>query len=353
MIRAFSKWRLKWPGDGGQRRLPRRVFLASAFGCLLRAQKAEVSEFDFSLLDDWLTPTDLFFVREHFPAPKVSAHGWKLPVGGAVAAPFEISYEDLLAQPRRALPVTIECAENPVGGGLVSQARWEGVSLAALLEKAQPRAGARFVRLRGADGNYARSVPLAKARHADTLLALRMNGEPLPASHGFPVRAVVPGWYGMDSVKWLQSVEVLTEEDASPFMARSYLRDLRSAPAPETITAMNVKSAFSRPLNGAILVGRRFLVRGAAWAGENRVRQVEVSVDGRRTWQRARFEGPAPQPYTWVYWAYDWKIAGPGEYELAVRATDDHDRRQPAERPFERRDDYELNWYQTVRVTVT
>src|SRR5258706_8130059 len=199
------------------------MLLASAFACGLRAQKAEVSSFDFSLLDEWNTPVDLFFVREHFPAPSVSSAGWKLSLGGAVATPLEISFDDLAAQPRKALPVTTECAENPIAGGLVSHAEWSGVSLASLLAKTRPRAEARFVRLSGADG-FSRSIPIEKAMHPDTLIAHSMNGEKLPVNHGFPVRAVIPGWYGMDSVKWLRSVEVLTGD--AP--AQGYLRQVRS-----------------------------------------------------------------------------------------------------------------------------
>ncbi len=217
MTRAFYRWPSKWLGDGGRLRLSRRVLLASAFAPLLRGQKAEVSEFDFSLLDERLTPTDLFFVREHFPAPRVSAPAWKLAVRGAVSAPFEISHEELLALPRQSLDATMECAENAVGGGLVSTARWEGPGLAALLARAKPDPAAIFVRLRGADNEYARSIPISKAVHPATLIAHHMNGDPLPPAHGAPARAIVPGWYGMDSVKWLQTIEALPAPDHSPF----------------------------------------------------------------------------------------------------------------------------------------
>ena len=114
MTRESCKWLSKWPGDGGQLGLSRRALLASAFAPLVRGQKAEVSEFDFSLLEGRLTPNDLFFVREHFPAPRVSTAAWRLAVGGAVGAGFEISHEELLALPRKSLEVTIECAENGV-----------------------------------------------------------------------------------------------------------------------------------------------------------------------------------------------------------------------------------------------
>lgn len=306
--------------------------------------QAETSEFDLSLLDQWLTPQDLFFVREHFPAPAVSVHGWKLSVAGAVDAPFEILYDDLVQQERRVLPATLECAENPVGGGLVSTAEWTGVSLASLVEKARPRPEGRFVRLTGADG-FTRTLPLAKALHADTLVAWGMNGNKLPGNHGFPLRALVPGWYGMSSVKWLRAVEVTDREDTS----EAYRRRLRSLLAgvrvAEPVGAVEVKSVFSRPLEGAILTGRRFVVRGAAWAGEKQVQTVEVSADGGKSWGRAGL-GKAV-PYTWVLWEYEWKIPGAGEYELVVRADG-----QPSERASERADEYEQNSWQRIRVTV-
>ncbi len=345
----------------------RRGFLVRSFiGCtgLFHAprawgqgRKSEISSFDLSLLDDWLTPSALFFVRDHFPAPAVSSHDWKLSVSGAVGASFEISYDDLLRQPRKVLAVTLECAENPAGGGLVSHAEWGGVSLAGLLEKAHPQPEARHVRFRGADG-YIRAIPMAKAMHPDTLLALNMNGERLPPAHGFPVRAVIPGWYGMDSVKWLQAIEVLDREESAP-VAQAYRRRVRSllfgVREADPITAMDVKSVFSRPSDGAILIKRRFTIRGAAWAGEKRVQAVEVSSNGGKSWEAARLSPvgpPTPQPYAWVHWEYNWKIPGPGAYELACRATDESGRVQPAERPAERVDDYELNAWQWVRVTV-
>src|SRR5206468_3324474 len=130
-----------------------------------------------------------------------------------------------------------------------------------LLARASPGAEARFVKLSGADG-FSRAIPLEKAMHPDTLIAHNMNGEKLRVKHGFPLRAVVPGWYGMDSVKWLRSVEVL----AGDIPAQSYFRQVRSLLAgarPDgPVTAMNVKAAFSRPLDGAILTGRRFAVHG-------------------------------------------------------------------------------------------
>lgn len=346
MTHASYKWPSKWPGDRGRRwRLSRRAFLGGWLAAAASAQRPEVSAFDLSLLEDWVTPTELFFVREHFPAPSVSSAGWKLSVSGV-----DFPYDELLSLPRKTLPATIECAENPVGGGLVSHAEWTGVSLALLLEKVQT-GSASYVRLSGADG-FARSIPLTKAMHPDTLIAYNMNGARLPENHGFPLRAVIPGWYGMDSIKWLRRVEFLDGEDAN----QGYVRQIRSLLAGTRpagpVTAMRIKSAFSRPVDGAILVGRQFPVRGAAWAGENRVRQVEISTDGGKQWQPARLGGE-PQPYAWVHWSYEWKIPRPGQYELAVRAADEQGRSQPPEREPDRLDDYERNAWQIIQVTVT
>lgn len=330
-----------------------------------KTRKAEISSFDFSLLDDWLNPNDLFFIREHFPAPAPALSQWRLSIGGAVANPFDVNYDEVLQQPRKSLAVTLECAENPVGGGLVGNAEWTGVSLALLLEKARPLPAAGFVRLSGADRDptggacYARTIPLSKELHADTLLAHRMNGEKLPDAHGFPLRAVVPGWYGMNSVKWLQKIELLTERGKDLVPEHSYLRRTRlpgsGQVVTEPVTAMNVKAVFSRPLDGAILVGRRFVVRGAAWAGENRVERVEVSTNGGSTWHDALVNTPGqpgPQAYSWVLWEFDWRIPASGRYELVVRATDEQRRTQPAIRPAGKLDEYEETTYQKVQCTV-
>lgn len=337
-----SRCDLSFEGAGGV--CSRRAFLALPWA-QMAARKAETSAFDLSLLDEGATPNDLFFVREHFPAPAVAQQNWKLAVGGAVENPFELSYDELVAEPRKSLGVTLECAENPAGGGLVSHAEWSGSSLAALVDRARPRGEARLVRLRGADGDYARSIPIEKARHPATLLAHRMNGERLPPAHGFPLRAVIPGWYGMDSVKWLTHIELLAGPDHNAFPYVRRVRSLLGERIAGPVTAMQVKSVFARPQDGAILVGRRFTIRGAAWAGENRVQAVEVSTDGGESWHAARVGDT--EPYAWVRWEYEWKIPRPGEYKLMVRAAG-----QPGERPADRIDDYEQNGWQTVGVRV-
>ena len=340
MTHESYKWRSRLPGDAAG--LTRRAFLAAT------AAGVEVSPFDLSLLDTGVTPAELFFVREHFAVPSVDPLTWKLAVTGAVATPLSIPHAEFVKLQRRTLPVTIECAENAAGGGLVSHAEWEGIPLAAILSQATPHGDAMFVGLIGADG-FTRILPLDKANHADTLLAFRMNGESLPAQHGAPVRAIVPGWYGVVSIKWLERIEVLAVAPE----AKDYLRRTRSLLAGvttgEPVTRSVVKSIFSRPLDGAILYRRRFTLRGAAWAGENMVRAVEVSTDGGRSWAPAKLAPPVG--YAWTHWSFEWKIPSHGRFDLAVRATDDAGVTQPAERDSARADDYEQNHWQRITVT--
>jgi DMSO/TMAO reductase YedYZ molybdopterin-dependent catalytic subunit len=349
-IRESYKWPSKSPGDGGG--LSRRVLLLGAAGSL-HAQKAEITAFDLSLSDEPSVPNELFFVHDHFAQPAgLSSAGWRLEVTGAVGTPVSPSFDDLTSLPRKVLPVALECAENPVGGGLVSQAEWSGCGMAEVLAKAQPSSDARFVRLSGAD-TFSHTIPLAKALHPDTLLATAMNGEKLPQPHGFPLRALIPGWYGMASVKWLNRIEVLKDEPPAPGyrrQTRSLLAGLRDE---DPVTAGGVKSVFSRPLDGAILTRRgKFIVRGLAWAGERPVRTVELTADGGKTWHPARLDGKAA-PYAWTRWSWDWTVAAAGEFALTARATDDQSRQQPAERTPNRVDNYEWDAWQSVRVTVS
>ena len=354
-IRESCNLRSNSSSDTGRHRVSRReLVLRSIAGVVwplapraLGGQptpQPEISRFDLSLLNDWTTPNPFFFIREHSPTPKIPAGEWIVSVGGAVEAPFEIPVSELTAQPNRDLAVTLECAENPVGGGLVSHAEWTGVSLAELLDRAVLRPEGRFVRFTGQDG-FIRSIPLEKATHADTLLAYRMNREKLPLMHGGPLRALISGWYGMDSVKWLRKVEVVADGKND-----SYLRRTRAGET-EPITKMNVKAAFARPVDGAVIFRRSFLARGAAWAGESKVQVVEFSSDGGTSWQRARLLDAA-QAYAWVRWEYDWQIPSRGEFSLVVRVTDDAGRSQPAKSDPGRVDQYEQNTYHRVRVTV-
>ncbi len=315
------------------------------------------------------TPTHDHYRRNHFPYPQVDAAGWRLQVGGAVRTPLSLGLEELRRMEQHRLSVVLECAGHrrteyvpPITGvqwktGALGQAAWAGLALRDLLQQAGLQDGAVEVVLHGADRGpfkgvegehtFSRSLPLAKALHPDTLLAYAMNGEPLPREHGAPLRAIVPGWYAMDSVKWLTRVEVVRQPFRGPFQELDY----RFQPEGETgigrrLDRIPISSLILEPLEGTELKAGTFLLRGIAWGGENGVRQVEVSTGG--GWQPAVL-GPDPGPYQKRDWSLEVTLA-PGRYALASRATDGAGAVQP-ERPTWNRRGYGNNSVHRVQVT--
>lgn len=355
----------------------RREFLLKAFAsasvasgylkaqaALLRGNTGATPDVFAMLADpvvkELLTPNIDFFVRNHFATPTINADKWNLEITGLVSSPAKFSYSDLLLMSSLRRPATIECAGNRSGGAGVGTAAWSGVPLAELLKQAGVRSGASTVVLHGADSgggetlppgtHYARGIPLERAVDPSTLLAYEMNGEPLPADHGFPLRAVVPGWYGMDSVKWLTRIEVLGQPFDGYFQKEEYVA-LTSGGGRTPVTRMQVSSKFLRPSEGEEIRDKTYHVEGVAWAGERKVAKVEVRVDPGGAWQSADLATPSAV-MVWTHFSYDWKIVHPGEYTLQVRATDDEGRTQPDVRDPDRKDAYELNTPARVRVNV-
>jgi DMSO/TMAO reductase YedYZ molybdopterin-dependent catalytic subunit len=358
------------PGDPPN---PRRRFLAQmaalplAFGALrLRfAQQPPITSpqspnsraFNFAALDRWITPNDEFFVRSHFGVPKLDAPPFVVKVTGLVERERRLTLEELLRLPAQEAVVTLECAGNLVGWGGVSNARWTGVRLSELLKVAGLSSDAREVVLVGADGGtdqeaggiavdaYARSIPLNKAMEATTLLVFKMNGEPLPAAHGGPLRALVSGWYGMDSVKWLKQIVVGREPFAGFYQARRYYEARRSGDATTRgpLGAMRLKSQIARPINEAQLPLAPVIISGAAWCGDADVSRVEVTTNGGRTWQAARLAAEHA-PLAWRLWSYDWQPSTAGNYVIAARAYDMRGRTQPVERDPQIITPYANNW---------
>ena len=312
-----------------------------------------------------LTSNTDFFVRDHFGTGMLDPSTWKLSFSGAVRNPFEITLRDLVGLPRRALTVTLECAGNPVGGGMVGTATWVGVQLGRLLERADPAPGVSIIRLVGADQGtpaqdsslpvhgFTRSIPLAKAQNPDTLLAYQMNGDPLPVKHGYPLRAIVPGWYGMDSVKWLVRVVALKREDINFYSDAEYVAGRVAVVGADwqPVTRMRVKSAIIRPQEGDVLPLGPYQITGIAWAGGRTVASVEVSTDDGESWATADIQTEA-KPYSWVFWSYSWLPRTREGYTILARATDSGGSRQPAAADPLRLDDYEQNWYQSVQCEV-
>ncbi|HMG04022.1 MAG TPA: sulfite oxidase [Chthoniobacterales bacterium] len=329
-------------------------------GLIVREHEPLNLEMPFSTLSGYTTPNESFYVRCHFPVPEISAADWRLKIGGEVEAPFELNHEELLGMESRTIAATLECAGNnrdflepkvkgvQWGLGAVGNASWTGVPLSALLERAQVKSGAVEVILEGADEgeianpprpagkiNFARSLPLEKAVN-DVLLAHTMNGEKLTPPHGFPLRAIVPGWYAMASVKWLRRIIVTAKPFAGYYQSIDYAFWERTADGLATLkplAAQQIKAEIAQPERGeTVPAGATYRVHGAAWSGDAEITKVEVSTDSGLNWALAKL-APDSAENSWRLWDYDWRTpAESGEQTLMARATDSLGRTQPSER---------------------
>ena len=334
-------------------------------GMVVRMQEPRNLETPPAGLTPAVTPTEQHYVRSHFPVPALDAASYRLVVEGHVETPLSLSLAEVqaLATPVTR-PVTLECAGNgrvflvpPTSGlqwgiGAVGTAEWTGVPLAALLDRAKVKAGGVDVVLVGADKGavagppaspgpiaFDRGIPLAKARQDGTLLAWAMNGNPLPPANGFPLRAVVGGWYGMAAVKWLVKVVVTDRPYEGFWQSLDYAYFDRTAVGPSLtpITAMLPKAIIVAPgLNTVVPAGRATTVTGKAWAGDRPVAKVEVSADGGTTWATAKLAGEA-KPLAWRDWTFTWTPATPGVARLVARCTDAAGTTQPPTRDPDRR----------------
>ena len=300
-----------------------------------------------------VTPTANVYVRTNFGVPAIDARTHRIDVAGAVSAPFSVSVAELEELEQTTALVTMECAGNdrtaivpavdgePWTGGAVSTVRWRGVPLRAILDRAHldPRAVA--VLFEGADRGhvesvrktvgFARALPLSDARHPDTLLATMMNGEPLPPRYGAPVRLVVPGWFGMASVKWLQRIEVLTSPFEGYFQTQRYVyTDGRSS---TPVTRMRVKSLIADPVSGSTIPSGTTRIAGWAWSGDGPIIGVDVSEGNGGMWHRARLHAPESAS-AWVRWEIEMELRGPGPCVLRSRARDAAGNVQPAQPPW-------------------
>jgi len=306
-----------------------------------------------STLDGYLTPNDRFFIRSHSPTPLIDASTWKLRIeGSGVRNAIEFSYAELSAMPQVSVTRMIECAGNgrrffkdvfgveAEGGqwrtGAIGAAEWSGVRLRDVLDRAGLTGGARDVMPEGLDDNRVRRpMPLSKAMRDDTLLVLKMNGETLPPDHGFPLRVLVSGWTGTASIKWIGRIEVSEEPLHSPWNTIEYVLVGPHYPEQEVglgpaITEMPVMSVIDLDWPARIAPGRN-TVRGRAFAGEGRVRQVAYCIDD-GAWRQSRLLEPNVEG-CWVRWEFDWD-APAGRHGIRVRATDEQGRSQPDSVPW-------------------
>ncbi len=306
------------------------------------------AETDPSGHEDWKTPNERFFIRSHFGEPELG-NDHRIAIGGAVERPGSISIAELAAMAKVERTVTLECAGNsrsylnPPGVGLqfrhgaVGNALWEGVPLVRLLESAGVDSEAVEVLFRGADSGieagehmyFERSLPLAQALDPDTIVALAMDGQPLTRAHGYPARLIVPGWYGMASVKWLTEINVLTEPFGGHFQSDAYtfiepgVRDGPNRP----VTRMAVKSVITAPAQDERLSGP-VTVAGFAWSGHGAIAGVQVSTDDGATWSEASL-ADSQNPRAWRRWELPWQPSGSGHYVLRARARDEAGNTQP------------------------
>ncbi|HJX97954.1 MAG TPA: sulfite oxidase [Chthoniobacterales bacterium] len=331
-------------------------------GKIVLSEEPLVLETPLANLGEFITPTKSFYVRSHFPIPKIEKSKWRLRVEGEVEKPFEINFDELTKLDSKKIPAMLECAGNSrsflepkvkgvqwqIGG--VGNAEWTGVPLSSLLKRAGVKATALEIIFEGADRgkledpksprgeiNFARSIPVAKAR--DVVLAHKMNDVDLPPEHGFPVRAIVPGWYAVASVKWLQRIIVTDKPFGGYYQTLDYAywkRDGQQARL-TALSEMQTKAVITHPAEGeTVSKNSSARVRGAAWTGNSEIEKVEVSADGGSTWNAAKLLGEA-KPNAWRLWEFDWKTpAAPGKVTLIARATNSNGQTQPLERDHDR-----------------
>jgi DMSO/TMAO reductase YedYZ molybdopterin-dependent catalytic subunit len=303
-----------------------------------------------------LTPVGMHYLLIHFDVPEVDPAAWRLRVGGNVRSPIELTLDEVRARPARTLPVTLECAGNgrarlrprpisqPWLNEAIGTAAWTGTPLAPLLEEAGIEPGTVEIVFTGADRgvqgdieqDYQRSLSLAEASRPEMLLAYEMNGRPLEPQHGFPLRLIVPGWYGMTSVKWLTNVEAVTEPYAGFQQADAYRYQQTEDDPGQPVTRIRVRALMIPPgipdfftRRRVVDAGRVRLV-GRAWCGSGPVMRVEAGVDGE--WADAELDEPIGE-FAWSRWSFDWE-ATPGEHVLSCRATDSDGNVQPTEQPW-------------------
>jgi DMSO/TMAO reductase YedYZ molybdopterin-dependent catalytic subunit len=302
-----------------------------------------------------VTPTGLHYLLTHFDIPYVDGADWSLFIRGRVQRSLQLSLAGIRSRPARTLTVTMECAGNgralmqprPVSQPwlveAIGTAEWTGTPLRPLLEEVGILADAKEVLFHGLDKGvqgdevqyYQRSLSLAEALRDEVLLAYEMNGEPLQPQHGFPLRLLVPGWYGMTSVKWLESIEVIDAPFDGYQMSRSYRYSQNAEDPGDPVDLIRVRALMVPPgvpdflTRGRLVDAGPVTLQGRAWAGRLRVVRVEVSVDAGATWSDAALE-PLLGDYAWRGWTFAWQ-AGPGKHELRVRATDEEGRAQPDE----------------------
>jgi DMSO/TMAO reductase YedYZ molybdopterin-dependent catalytic subunit len=305
-----------------------------------------------------VTPVGMHYLLIHFDVPATEAGTWTVQIGGLVARPRSLTMADLRARPATTLAVTMECAGNgrarlhprpmsqPWLAEAVGTAEWTGTPLAPILQEAGLDRSAVELVFVGADHgvqggieqDYERSLSISEAMREDVLLAYEVNGAPLPPQHGSPVRLLVPGWYGMTSVKWLRRITAVAEPFDGFQMWAYQLRDREEDPG-EPVTRILPRALMVPPGFPEFFTRTRLLdagstsLQGRAWSGRGPIERVDLSVDAGESWRPVTLGPLPPSPYAWRSWTTEWN-ADPGDHELVVRATDATGTTQPVEQPW-------------------
>jgi DMSO/TMAO reductase YedYZ molybdopterin-dependent catalytic subunit len=324
-----------------------------------------------------ITPVGLHYLLIHYDVPLVDPTSWRLELGGAVEHPLSFTLDELCRRPAVELATTMECAGNgralleprPISQPWLTEAvgtgLWRGVELAPLLAEAGPAGAAVEVVFTGLDHGvegdveqcYERSLTLEEATEAGCVLAYELNGAPLPPQHGFPLRLVVPGWYGMTNVKWLSRITVVEE----PFVGYQVVNGYRVRQSEDEegrpVTRIRPRSLMVPPGIPDFMTRERIVQRGQvslegrAWSGRGAIARVEVSTDGGRTWADAVLEPNPDHPWAWAGWSFAWDARTSGPVTLCCRATDEAGETQPLD-PTWNIGGYENNAVQRVPVVV-
>jgi DMSO/TMAO reductase YedYZ molybdopterin-dependent catalytic subunit len=330
-----ARFPMEWMKGGFDRR--RRLFIKSTAGAAVAAvilyygigflfskQAAlpagqEVSQ----ALAAQVTPNaDFYRVDVNVFPPSVDSSAWSLNLHGLVSNPMTLNYSQLLSLPSVEEYATLECVSNKVGGDLMSTALWKGVQMKYVLETAGANPQTDYVVFRCSDG-YDVGIPIQRAMEDGAILAYEMNGEKLPAEHGYPVRAIVPGLYGMMNAKWITDIELVSGAYEGFWQRRGWTNIATYQTGSTFITPGDslLRDRFSLPSGLGEVNGNPIPLVGAAFAGDRGIQKVEVSADGGSTWQAASLYDPLSK-YTWVFWRLDWNPPSSGDYRLMVRATD-------------------------------
>jgi DMSO/TMAO reductase YedYZ molybdopterin-dependent catalytic subunit len=318
---------LLFPRESTQSRLP----LESQMASKPRPEGFEDPRLT-ALLASEITPTDLFYRVDINPVPPtVDVNSWRLVVKGLVNNPITITYEQLKAIPSVPQIATLECISNKIANDFIGTAIWNGIKLKGLLDEAGVKPSAKYIVFRCADG-YDVGIPLERGFQEGSILAYGMNGETLNAKHGYPVRAIIPGLYGMMNPKWITEIELIDRVYEGYWQKKGWANNARYNTHSYIVIPGNapIRGIFRNLGSINTIVGEQIPIAGVAFAGDRGISRIQVSSDGGITWKDAKIKNPL-SPYSWIIWTTELDIANKRNYKIVVRATDNTGKIQTGE----------------------